>query len=183
MNILFLGDCENQIVHFLNEENDVSVWDAKVNSEFVSQFDYVISYGYTHIIEKDIIDMSKNGIINLHISYLPWNRGSSPNIWSFIDDTKKGVTIHYIDEGIDTGDIIIQKELYFDEDKETLKTSYNKLKDEIEKLFINNWDNIINKNFDIKKQNKNDGSVHYDKDTDSIMNRIDFDLPINELRI
>ena len=60
----------------------------------------------------------------MHISLLPWNRGYHPNIWSFLEDTPKGVTIHYINEGIDTGDIIVQKEIVIDEDKETLKSSY-----------------------------------------------------------
>ena len=185
MNILFLGDEENHIIDFLKKENDVVVWDTKVNSEFISQFDYIISYGYTHIIKKDIIDASKNGIINLHISYLPWNRGSSPNLWSFIDKTRKGVTIHYIDEGIDTGDIIVQKELYFNEDNETLETSYTKLQKEIEVLFKNSWADIVNKNFKIKKQIEGEGTIHYDKDTYKIIDSIGssvWKLPINELR-
>ena len=66
----------------------------------------------------------------MHISYLPYNRGFYLNFWSFIDNTKKGVTIHYIDEGIDTGDIIFQKEVFSNE------KTYNKLKQEIEDFFI-----------------------------------------------
>ena len=46
MNILFLGYKENQIIDFLSKENDVVVWDEKVNSDFVSQFDYIISSLY-----------------------------------------------------------------------------------------------------------------------------------------
>tara|TARA_Y100001963_G_scaffold9243_1_gene11890 strand:- start:3034 stop:3585 length:552 start_codon:yes stop_codon:yes gene_type:complete len=163
MNILFLGYEENQIVDFLKEKNDVVVWDAKVNPEFVSQFDYVISYGYTHIIKKDVIDVSKNGIINLHISYLPWNRGAHPNFWSFIDDTKKGVTIHLIDEGIDTGDILFQKEIIFNTEEDTFEKTYDRLREEIEFLFIKNWNNIINGNYNLIPQNKDEGSFHFVK--------------------
>ena len=38
----------------------------------------------------------------MHISYLPFNRGAHPNYWSFKDNSPKGVTIHFIDNGIDT---------------------------------------------------------------------------------
>ena len=45
------------------------------------------------------------------MSFLPYNRGSHPNFWSFIDDTPKGITIHEIDEGADTGNIVFQKKI------------------------------------------------------------------------
>ena len=44
------------------------------------------------------------------MSYLPWNRGADPNFWSILEDTPKGVTIHIMDESIDTGDILYQKD-------------------------------------------------------------------------
>jgi len=54
--------------------------------------DFIISYGYRHIITPDIIDAMSDKvrgdrIINLHISYLPYNRGSDPNLWSWLNDT------------------------------------------------------------------------------------------------
>ncbi len=70
----------------------------------------------------------KISIINLHISFLPWNRGAHPNFWSFYDDTPKGVTIHLIDEGIDTGAIIYQKEITFDRNEKTFESnSFNNI--------------------------------------------------------
>ena len=48
-------------------------------------------------------------LINLHISYLPYNRGSYPNYWSFKENTPNGVSIHHIDDGIDTGPVLVQK--------------------------------------------------------------------------
>ena len=64
--------------------------------------DFIISYGYRHILKKDLIEMFPRKIANLHISLLPWNRGADPNLWSFLEDTPKGVTIHYIDCSVDT---------------------------------------------------------------------------------
>ena len=76
--------------------------------------------------------------INLHISYLPWNRGADPDLWSVVDNTPKGVSIHYLDEGVDTGDIIVQKEVAcLPED--TLSGYYNRLHREICSLFSQHW--------------------------------------------
>ena len=66
MRILFLGYEENQIIDFLSEENEITVWNKKINIDFVNKFDYLISYGYRHIIKKEVIQASKNEIINLH---------------------------------------------------------------------------------------------------------------------
>jgi methionyl-tRNA formyltransferase len=165
MNILFIGYKENQLIDFLKKENFVVVTADKVNVDFVKQFDYVISYGYLHIIKKDVIDACKNGIINLHIAYLPYNRGFHPNFWSFIEGTPKGVTIHFIDEGVDTGDILFQKEVVFNSDEDTLEKTYDRLRKEMEILFMQNWDNIINKNYHIKIQPEI-GTFHYKKNID-----------------
>ena len=102
----------------------------------------IISYNYNYIIPESIIRLMKENIVNLHISYLPWNRGAAPNFWSFMDNTPKGVSIHLLDKGLDTGNIIIQKQLYFDEGKETFCSSYFKLHQEIIKLFKENWEQI-----------------------------------------
>ena len=68
----------------------------------------IVSYNYKHIIQPEIIVLMNGRLVNLHISYLPWNKGSDPNFWSFIDNTPKGVTIHKIDNHLDTGAILYQ---------------------------------------------------------------------------
>lgn len=113
--------------------------------------------------KKDILDIFPDRAINLHISYLPWNRGADPNFWSFVDDTPKGVTIHYLDEGVDTGDIIVQEAIYFDVARETLTTSYDHLQFAIQELFKRNWQNIKSLKCQRKKQ-AGAGSLHKVKD-------------------
>jgi methionyl-tRNA formyltransferase len=119
------------------------------------------------LIEKDVLDLLPNRAINLHTSLLPWNRGAYPNLWSFLDDTPKGITIHLMDERIDIGNILLQKEVYIQGEKETLSSSYKFLHREIQELFISNWDKM--KNFQISQiPQMNGGSVHYIKDFDKI---------------
>jgi len=111
MKILYLGP-KNKILNVLQHSYDVIQTEEIIND--LSSYDWVVSYGYKHILKKQHIESSKNLIINLHISYLPWNRGADPNYWSWVENTPKGVTIHAIDKGIDTGDIFIQKEVNFE---------------------------------------------------------------------
>ena len=72
--------------------------------------DLIVVCGYKYIIPKEIFDIPKFRTINIHPSYLPAYRGQHVVNWAIINGEKEtGVTIHYIDEGIDTGDIILQK--------------------------------------------------------------------------
>jgi methionyl-tRNA formyltransferase len=140
-----------------------------------NNFSFLISYGYRFILKKEILDLFPNRAINLHISYLPYNRGADPNFWSFIDGTPKGVTIHYLDEGVDTGDIIVQKEVVFDSlESETLASSYQKLHIEIQNLFFQNWEAIKNQKCSRRPQVGN-GTVHKKKDKEALLHLIEKD--------
>lgn len=143
----------------------------------------IISYNYKHIVPKNIIDYVGGNIINLHTSYLPWNKGSSPNIWSFIDDTPKGITIHKLVEKLDAGNIIAQKIIEFDENIDTLESSYNKLNTEIVNLLKDIYDDIISKNY-IEIPQIGQGSYHTTKDLKDYMqgNDIDYSMTIKNFR-
>lgn len=125
--------------------------------------DFIISYRYRHLIKKEIIDHFSGKIINLHISYLPWNRGADPNLWSYLENTPKGVTIHLVDVGLDTGDILIQQ-LIEDDLEDTLYTSYQKLSEAIENLFILTWNSIIHGELKPVPQNLLEGTTHRTRD-------------------
>lgn len=160
--ILFLTN--NQITKplydWLKEKEEVKIFDNKITLQLLKDIkpDLIISYNYKYIISKEIVQNYK--IINLHISYLPFNKGAYPNIFSHITNTPTGVTIHYIDEGIDSGDIILQKKVKID-DTETLSASYIKLHREIQNLFIENYPKLLN----IKpKPQKEKGNINYVKD-------------------
>lgn len=103
---------------------------------------FIVSFNYRYLIPKEVLDLMPDRVINLHTSYLPYNRGSSPNFFSFMDDTPKGVTIHRMAEGLDTGDILCRKELFFDEGRETFASTYEKLLAAMKELFYENWDAI-----------------------------------------
>ena len=174
--IIFLGPSNSPIFIWLKERGeDIVSTTEKITVDDVSsnQFNFLISYGYRHILRKDILDLFPNSAINMHISYLPFNRGADPNFWSFIDGTPKGVTIHYLDEGVDTGDIIIQKEIPFDQiEEETLGSSYQKLQVEIQNLFFQHWNAIKSQQCERTPQ-VGEGSTHKVKDKKHLLHLID----------
>jgi UDP-4-amino-4-deoxy-L-arabinose formyltransferase/UDP-glucuronic acid dehydrogenase (UDP-4-keto-hexauronic acid decarboxylating) len=77
--------------------------------------DVIFSFYYRNIIKKEILNIPSKGCINLHGSLLPKYRGRVPINWAVINgDTKSGVTLHYMTEVPDAGDIIAQKEFSID---------------------------------------------------------------------
>jgi methionyl-tRNA formyltransferase len=81
---------------------------------FLSKFrpDFMVVVAYGHIIPRWMIDLSKQGCINLHASILPKYRGAAPIQWAIIrGESVTGVTTMMIDEGLDTGDILLEREI------------------------------------------------------------------------
>ena len=173
--ILFLGYSpkETSIIDKLKENKNYQIFNTKNKIELknLDNINFVISFGYRHIITEDIIRKKKN-LINLHISYLPYNKGAHPNFWSFAENTPSGVTIHKIDKGIDTGNIIYQKFLDFELEKNkkklTFENTYNTLISEIENLFLLKSKNLLNNEYDeIHQIGK--GTYHNSKELPSIL--------------
>ena len=72
--------------------------------------DLIIVYSSSRLLSKDIYDLPRFGTINLHPSILPKYRGPFPEFWHYYNmDLNSGVTVHYIDSGVDTGDILFQE--------------------------------------------------------------------------
>ncbi|MDR0404509.1 MAG: methionyl-tRNA formyltransferase [Oscillospiraceae bacterium] len=73
--------------------------------------DIIVVAAYGKILPEEILKIPKFGCINVHASLLPKYRGAAPVAWSIINGERKtGVTIMQMDEGLDTGDILLQKE-------------------------------------------------------------------------
>ena len=188
MRVLLLSNNDNiELLRELLVEkgNDVTVYHDPITVDLIRDRkpEIVISFNYRHIVKEDVIDLLGNRIINLHTSYLPWNKGASPNLWSFIEDTPRGVTIHRLEKGLDTGKIILQKELTFDEDVETLSSSYAKLSEEIVKLLVDNWEMIATGSYEPKDQ-IGKGSYHRTSDLKALLNgrSIDYSMTIREFK-
>jgi len=190
VNILFLSNnpITDDLLFWLEKdaEEDVTVESERLTKDSFLRHnpELVISYNYQYIIKKDILDLLPNGFVNLHIGYLPWNKGVQPNIWSFLENTPKGITIHIIDEGVDTGNLLLQKRIEFPDMSITLLESYTHLHSEMRKLFQENWDDIKNKRITPYEQ-KGEGTFHLRKELNGIVGIIlpkGWDTPVSELK-
>lgn len=102
--------CKKNNIPYFREKNINSI--SIINHIKESEPDFIIVTHFQRIIVKDIIIIPKYGCLNLHPSLLPFYRGMAPQHWPIINgEQKTGVTVHYIDEGVDTGNIIAQEEI------------------------------------------------------------------------
>lgn len=156
---MFLGYNLNQtkIITFLVDLG-YEVFHSNEVLESIDGFDLIVSFGYRHIIDGNKLNPDMN-IVNIHLSYLPWNKGSHPNFWAHWDGTPSGVTIHKIDGGIDTGNIIFQKITKFEKDENTFALTYERLFKDAEEVFINNFQSLLEKRY-IEFKQRNAGSFH-----------------------
>ena len=120
------------IKEYAIEQNIPYIQVDKFNNDIIQKIkDYnadvgvVVSFG--KIIPKEVFNSPRYGCFNIHFSLLPKYRGAAPVQQALIDgNTKTGVTAFCIEEGLDTGDILLQKELDIDI-KDTSETLFNKL--------------------------------------------------------
>lgn len=144
-------------------QTKLNILDTSTEVTDLSQFDLVLSFGYRHIIPKEVLQTAKRPPINIHISYLPFNRGAHPNFWAHHDGTPHGVTIHEVNEGIDTGNIIAQKQIKFAPHEITFEATYKRLQKEAVELFASHKEEIINGTYTTKPQSGK-GSFHKTSD-------------------
>lgn len=123
--------------------------------------DIIVTCAYGQIIPKEILDYPKYGCINVHASLLPKYRGGAPIQRSIINgDKKTGITIMYMDVGMDTGDIISQEAIDI-LDSDNLESVHDKLSLLGSKLLIDTLPSIFDGSRDRLKQNEKDVSFAY----------------------
>jgi len=135
--------------------------------------DIALSVLFHYILKPEFLAVFPQGIVNLHPAYLPYNRGQYPNVWSIIEGTPAGVTLHYIDVKIDTGDIIAQREVPV-EPVDTGEILYRKLEQASVELFQETWPLIKEGKATRMPQSGEAGTYHLTKDVESV-DKIDLD--------
>ena len=98
---------------------------VKKNEEFINEIkslnpDVICVVAYGKILPKEILDIPKFGCINVHGSLLPKYRGAAPIQWAVLNgDKETGITTMYMDEGMDTGDMILKEKVEIGENETT----------------------------------------------------------------
>ena len=115
-------------------------YDADSDDEFSP--DIILSSGYDRLLKPKTIQKFPNRLINLHAAYLPWARGIGTTLFATMLRYPYGVSVHFIDEGLDTGQLIARK-LVQTERTDTLRTLYSKLLSATENLFFESFSKIF----------------------------------------
>lgn len=149
----------NPVKKLALEENIPVFQPMRIRKDFEKlknlDIDLIVTCAYGQIISKEVLDMPKYGCINVHASILPKYRGSAPIQWClFNNDDVTGVTIMYMDEGMDTGDIIKIKEIPI-LDSDNVGTLHDKLSKLGCDLLLEVLPTIFNKTNDRIKQGNN----------------------------
>src|SRR5581483_3200217 len=143
--------------------------------------DLGLSVFFGYILRAPVLEMFPAGCLNVHPGLLPYNRGTYPNVWSIVEGTPAGVTLHYVDEGVDTGDIVAQREVAV-EPTDTGATLYAKLEEACLETFAAAWPAIAAGTAPRRPQPAAPGTTHRRADVERI-DRIELDrhYPAREL--
>lgn len=181
---LYNNNCAMPLFQWLKENgHEMILCSEKLTKEFSQQqtFDLVVSYTYRYLIPEEILQAFHFNVVNLHNSFLPWNRGTDPNLWSILEDSPRGVTLHYVSPALDKGDIIAQRLVPLSSE-DTLKTSYDALDRAAQEQFreafqwYESWPQM-------RKKPLGAGSYHSVKDGGLLHQIIDtYDMPVEKFR-
>ena len=120
--------------------------------------DIIVVVAYGKILPKQILEIPKYGCINVHGSLLPEYRGAAPIQWAIIDGKKvTGITTMFMDEGMDTGDMLLKKEVEI-LDSDNCDTMFDKMSIVGADLLIDTLDKVIDGSIKRIKQPKQ-GSI------------------------
>lgn len=105
-----------RVLDVRNIHTRIVIWeDKKVQLEKIySKLEsptHGVSALFGHVLPGELISKFTEGVLNLHPSLLPVGRGANPISWSIVNQQAQGVTLHLIDQNLDTGDIIFQKQI------------------------------------------------------------------------
>jgi methionyl-tRNA formyltransferase len=132
--------------------------------------EWMISVYFGYILRAEALAIPTRGTLNLHAGLLPFNRGVHPNVWSLVEGTAAGVTLHWVDAGVDTGDLAAQCEVPVTP-TDTGATLYARLEDAALSLFRNAWPEVENNTLARTPQSPG-GTLHRVSDVE-VLDRID----------
>lgn len=182
MRVLLLTPIPHYLHGSITAAGDTYDVSMEVPEKWPQDIDFVVSFGYRHIISEGWINHYRGKLVNIHISLLPWNRGADPNFWSWFDRTPKGVSIHAIDPGIDTGDVLAQDGALAHPNM-TLQSSYVYMVGLAASLFAAKWPKLRGLDWDPIPLSTETGSYHRVGDKDQWMNKLPlgWDTPVSEV--
>ena len=145
--------------------------------------DIIVVAAYGQLLKRELLNIPKYGCINVHASLLPKFRGAAPINWAIINgESITGITIMKMEEGLDTGDMIMKCEVEIIDDDDYL-SMHNKLANIGSRLIVKTMEDILNNNVSYTPQDstnstyapmiyKNTGKIDWSKSGKDIYNLV-----------
>ncbi|NMM11427.1 MAG: formyl transferase [Polaromonas sp.] len=179
----YLGDLalivttQKNEIHALAESRGLAVdlYDAShaVPAALADGVDLGVLAWWPKIIRNPLLAFPKHGFVNTHPSLLPHNRGKHYNFWTLVEQTPFGVTLHRVDEGVDTGEIVAQREIAYGW-SDNGGSLYAKAQEAMVELFCSTYPGLRAGDFESTAQNSELASFHHSSEIESA-SRIDLD--------
>lgn len=150
-----------ETISFSTQEN---LFSHIISEKF--EFDYGFLLWFGPVLHEPLLSCPKNGFISMHPAYLPFTRGSNFNIWPIVDEVPFGVSLFMVNDiahGIDTGDIVVRKEIPYSwlDNGQTLR---EKAKKELGLLFMESYPKIRAGEIVPQPQDLSVGTTHYKRE-------------------
>lgn len=149
------------------------VKDCLEGIEIIPDLGYLV--WWPMIIKTPLLEFPKEGFINTHPSLLPFNRGKHYNFWALVEQVPFGVTLHFAEESVDTGDIVTQRPIPYDWE-DSGGSLHSKAIEATISLFKDSYPEIRQLNIQRRKQTLDKGSFHLGKELGPA-SHIDLDQP------
>ena len=175
----------DELIALCDHLDDRHIWKGKQfteprNVERMKELNlhYLFGIHFPLIIPETVLSLPSVGVLNLHPAYLPYNRGWHNSAWALLEDTPYGGTLHFMNAGVDTGDIVHQKQVTPAPD-DTGNSLYRKALDAEVEAFIEAWPRLLTGQPPRMPQDPDAGTAHRKKDlAASGVQRIDLDMPV-----
>lgn len=128
-------------------------------------FDLGILAWWPKLISPAVISLAKQGFINTHPSLLPHNRGKHYNFWALVEQAPFGVSLHFVEQGIDSGDIVAQMPISYNWE-DTGESLYFKARQAMVDLLQSTYPQIRKGRLQRTPQDLSKGSLHYASELD-----------------
>ena len=123
------------------------------------QVDLGILAWWPMLISTPVLELPKQGFINTHPSLLPHNRGRHYNFWAIVEESPFGVSLHCVDAGVDSGDVVMQAKIEYDW-CDNGGSLYQKAQDAMVKLFRETYPKLREAEIPRRPQDLSVGSFH-----------------------
>ena len=142
--LLHNNDVARPLGEWLRDQGEDVVFSVDHEDVREDRAPLVLSYCYREILDRKFLNAPWRKCINLHTSYLPYGRGAHPLVWAALNGTPMGVTIHWMTEKLDGGEMIARTPMQYRKD-ETLAELYTRAHELIRGVFKKDWWHIRGK--------------------------------------